>query len=129
MADWQELFREFHAVVIPVTDMAAGRDWYENTLGLEPRKIVGDENFGLTVYQLQPSAHLCLFKSDETGGTQTVFFNLRTEDARATRDKLLARGVDCTDINADGPVTWFSMHDPFGTRIDCCEYGTDWLED
>jgi catechol 2,3-dioxygenase-like lactoylglutathione lyase family enzyme len=124
------LFREFHAVVVPVGQMARSRAFYEEVLGLEPRKTLDDF---MTVYGLGGTAHLCLYAAEATRERpgydgQGCFPNFRAEDIEAVHRQLTEQGVECSDIGGGGGVRWFRTRDPDGNRIDVCEFGPEWLE-
>ena len=37
--DTAGIFRELHATIVPVRDLARSLAWYRETLGLEPRRV------------------------------------------------------------------------------------------
>jgi len=124
------IFQELHATVIAVSDLSASREWYEDVLGLEPRRVV--EGF-LAVYGTGGSTNVCLYvpqPGQEKPGYQGggAFPNCRSRDAAATHAHLTERGVRCTDVQSSPELSWFTFHDPDGNRLDVCEYGPDWLE-
>lgn len=123
------LFRELHAAVVPVSDLAKARAWYEGVLGLEPRRVEGTF---LAVYGTAGPTHLCLYvpaPGTERPGydDQGAFPNWRADDIEATRERLVEKGVPCTPIRGGGGVSFFTFRDPDGNRHDVCAFGPDWL--
>ena len=123
------IFRELHAVIVPVSDLTKSLQWYRETLGLEPRRVV--EGF-LAVLGTGGVTHVCLYVPE--AGTESPgypqagsFPNFRSDDLEATHRHLTERGVRCTGIGGGGGVAFFTCYDPDGNRIDVCEYGPDWL--
>jgi catechol 2,3-dioxygenase-like lactoylglutathione lyase family enzyme len=124
------LFRELHAAVIPVSDMAESRRWYEEILGLEPKRVT-PEGF-LTVYATPGPTHICLYTCEPMGEKagyegQGCFPNGRSDDIEATQAHLVQHDVECTEVQTGGPIRWFTFYDPDRNRHDVCEYGPDWL--
>ncbi len=118
------IFKEFHAVIVPVSDVVAAARWYEQSLGLKSRKDVR----GMTVLAAGGTAHLCLFESPDAERPELgVFPNFRSENLDETRSLLIERGVPCSDIQSMPHLRFMTLHDPDGNRIDVCEYGPDWL--
>lgn len=125
------IFDEFHAVLVPVTDMARSRKFYEETLGLKPCKV-HPKGKSPTIYPLGGTAHLCLYDPSDVmepgrssdGG---AFPNFRSVDLERTHSELISKGVDCHSILQSPTLRWFSFHDPDGNRIDVCEYDESWL--
>ena len=127
--DTAGIFRELHATIVPVRDLARSLAWYRETLGLAPRRV--EEGF-LAVLGTGGPTHICLYVPEvgaESPGDQATgsFPNFRTDDIDATHAHLTAHGVRCTEIGRGGPLSYFTFHDPDGNRIDVCEYGSDWL--
>ena len=123
------IFRELHAVIVPVRDLAESLAWYRDMLGLQPRRV--EEGF-LAVLGTGGPTHVCLYVPDDDAdglGTRREgsFPNFRTDDIEATRRHLTERGVRCTEIAGGDPLAFFTFHDPDGNRIDVCAYGPDWL--
>jgi catechol 2,3-dioxygenase-like lactoylglutathione lyase family enzyme len=123
------IFRELHAVIVPVRDLAASLAWYRETLGLEPRRV--EEGF-LAVLGTGGPTHVCLYvpedAEDGTGEAPAGSFpNFRTDDIDAAHAHLVGHGVRCTEVARGGPLAFFTFHDPDGNRIDVCEYGPAWL--
>ena len=127
------IFMELHAAVIPVSDMARSRTFYEEVIGLTPRREGPNE--ALVVYFTTGPTHICLYDAAAYGDRpgydrQGTFANFRTADIDATHEHLVQAGVQCTDIGrtAQPDMAWFSFRDPDGNRIDVCQYGEDWLD-
>ncbi len=120
------IFQEFHATIVPVSDVKKSAGWYQEMLGLTPRR----EWPGMVVFGLGGTAHLCLFESSsEAGdGKSGIFPNFRASDLDATRKLLVERGVECSEIQSMPELRFMTCHDPDHNRIDVCEYGPDWLE-
>ncbi|MDJ0522697.1 MAG: VOC family protein [Planctomycetota bacterium] len=121
------IFRELHAVVIPVPDLDAARAFYEGVLGLE---VVRHVEGGLTVYRTNGPTHLCCFLptgDDDGPSTVGAFPNFRSEDIDQTHAYLVDHDVDCGPIDAAPGIKWMRARDPFGNRFDVCEYGPEWL--
>ena len=125
------IFRDFHAAIVGVPDMASARDWYEGTLHLTPAKVAPGPDGGdmLVIYRVDQAAHICLFvhPGAGVGDPARVMLNFRSDDVDATRATLLGAGSDCSEIQDMGAVRYFSTHDPFGNRIDVCQFTPDWL--
>ena len=125
------IFRELHAAVLPVTDMARSRKFYEETLGLRPRKV-GAEGI-LVVYGTGGPTNVCLYVADAVGDPVPpviggAFPSWRTDDIEATHALLDGRGVECSPISAGDALMFFVFRDPDGNRHDVCQYGPGWLE-
>lgn len=122
------IFKELHAVVIPVSDPEASKTWYEEVLGLE---LVKEIKAMLYVFETGGPTRVCIYRPppEEKPGYQDggAFANFRTEDAQATHALLQERGVKCTPLLQAPELTFFSCFDPDGNRIDVCEFGPDWL--
>jgi catechol 2,3-dioxygenase-like lactoylglutathione lyase family enzyme len=120
------IFRELHAAVVPVRDLEAARGWYEKVLGLRVEKEVGGF---LAVYGTGGPTRICLYVpepgSEQHG--QGTFPNWRARDIDATREYLVERGVDCSEVGRGDELSWFSFRDPDGNRHDVCEYTPAWL--
>ena len=115
--------------MVPVADMAAARRWYQEVLGLIPEKSLGGF---MTVYGTGGPTRLCLYApepGEELPGyaQQGAFPNWRAGDIDATREYLVERGVQCSEIGRGEELSWFSFRDPDGNRFDVCEYGAAWL--
>ncbi|MEM7442985.1 MAG: VOC family protein [Pseudomonadota bacterium] len=125
------IFQNFHAAIVGVPDVDKARDWYENVLELKPAKIMEGEHGGsfMAIYRLDTTTHLCLFLSPEAGQGLTAngLINFRTDDIEGVRAKLIERGTDCTEANNMGAVSYFTLKDPFGNRIDVCQFTKEWL--
>jgi catechol 2,3-dioxygenase-like lactoylglutathione lyase family enzyme len=124
------IFLELHATVIAVSDLSASCAWYEDVLGLEPRRVIEGV---LAVYGTGGPTNICLYvpqPGQERPGYQDggAFPNWRSRDAAATHAHLTERGVRCTDVQSSPEIAWFTFYDPDGNRLDVCEYGPDWLE-
>jgi len=127
------IFMELHAAVVPVSDMARSRLFYEGVLGLTARRE--GPNGALVVYATGGPTHLCLYDAaafgDKAGyDRQGTFPNFRSADIDLTHEQLTDAGVHCTEIGrtAEPDMAWFSFRDPDQNRIDVCQYGDDWLE-
>lgn len=120
------IFRELHATVVPVSDMAAARRWYETVLGLTPEKVFGEF---IAVYGTGGPTRLCLYVHgpDPEHADQGTFPNWRAHDIEATREYLVERSVECSEVSPGDQLSWFSFRDPDGNRLDVCEYGPAWL--
>ena len=125
------IFHSFHAAIVGVPDVDMARDWYEDVLDLIPAKIMtGDTGAAfMAIYRLDVTGHLCLFHSPDAGQGLTAngLINFRTDDIAKVRATLIERGTDCTEPMDMGAVSYFTLHDPFGNRIDVCQFTKDWL--
>lgn len=125
------IFQNFHAAIVGVPDVDTARAWYEDVLELKPSKIMSGENDStfMAIYRLDTTTHLCLFLSPEAGQGLTAngLINFRTDDIEGVRKTLIDRGNDCTEITDMGAVSYFTLHDPYGNRIDVCQFTKDWL--
>ena len=124
------IFQELHAAIIPVRDMKSSREWYEGVLGLEPVKV--SETGMLTVYGTGGPSYVCIYvpapgqeKPGYLGGGS--FPNFRAADIAKVHTHLTEHGVRCTPIDSGPDLSWFTLFDPDGNRIDCCQYGPGWL--
>lgn len=116
------MFRGVNVISIPVTDLAVARKFYGQTLGL-----------GDPVYDL-PDAGWIEFSTGGEGGNLSVTTApeqqagakgatvvLNVEDCRAAVLGLRERGVRCDDpVVFPGFVTFASLYDPFGNRLQVC---------
>ena len=124
------IFRELHAAIVPVQDLARASAWYESVLELRPRRVVEGV---LAVYGTSGPTHLCLYVPEAAGegawgeGSQASFPNWRSDDLDATRAHLVDHDVACSEIVDGGTLRFFTFHDPDGNRHDVCEYGDAWL--
>ena len=83
----------------------------------------------VVVFGLGGTAHLCLYQSpDDAGREGAAFPNFRASDLDVTRKELVARGVDCSEIQSMPQLRVMTIRDPDRNRIDVCEYGPSWLE-
>ena len=121
------IFRELHAVVVPVPDLEQARAFYAGVLGLE---VVREVPGAISVYGTGGETYVCLFlptEASEGPAAGGAFPNFRCDDIEATRQHLVDRGVDCGPIDASPALSWFPSSDPFGNRFDVCAFGEDWL--
>jgi len=125
------IFKNFHAAIVGVPDVDKARAWYEDVLELKPSKLLSGENDStfMAIYRLDTTTHLCLFLSPQAdqGLTANGLINFRTDDIDGVRTKLIERGTDCTDTADMGAVSYFTLHDPYGNRIDVCQFTKEWL--
>jgi len=105
---------EVGAIFIPVSDIAAARDWYCALLGREP---TGDILFGhLWVVPMRAGSGLVLDSKDFGGphdGKPAFHFNSR--DLPAAHAKCAALGVDALGPIVDG--MFFTFKDPDGNLL------------
>lgn len=115
-------FQGINVVSLTVPDLAAGRAFYETTLGL-----------GKPVYDL-PDAGWIEFSTGSDSGNlsitlgdkdkalaQSMTIVLNTADCHATYEALKARGVRCDEpVVFPGFVTFCSFYDPFGNKLQMC---------
>lgn len=121
------LFRGINVVPVPVTDLDRARDFYGGMLGL-----------GAPLYDL-PEAGWIEFPVGGTGGNLAVtraepgwqpspgaIVVLDVEDCTAAVAALRRRGVACDDPRTfPGYVTFATVHDPFGNRLQICSPAPD----
>jgi catechol-2,3-dioxygenase len=112
------LFDSLQAVVIHISDMTASRRFYRDVLGLAPLH----EDTGVSVYSTGNSEVCLVLAPGAVTPSLHSYPNLRCADASAVRTTLLARGATCSELAVSGPVSWFSVHDPDGNRVDCCQF-------
>ena len=121
------IFRELHAVVVPVPDLEQARAFYEGVLGLEVARHIDG---GLTVYRTGGPTHVCCFLPTGDGDGPAplgAFPNFRSDDIDQTHAYFVERGVECGPVDAAPGIKWMRASDPFGNRFDVCEFGSDWL--
>lgn len=115
-------FVAMDTVIVRVRDLATGRAWYQERLGLEvsfegPGVVVFDVGPGgkttLTLYELSPG--------EEEPPPGRCFPVLRVDDVQAARDALEARGVEVEPIRTDGTAKWFGFRDAEGCRLEACQ--------
>jgi len=121
------IFRELHAVIVPVPDLDAARAFYGGVLGLEVARHMDGM---MTVFRTGGPTHVCCFLPFEEAEGPAMggsFPNFRSDDIAATRAHLVEHGVECSEIQAAPELKFLQASDPFGNRFDVCEYGEDWL--
>jgi catechol 2,3-dioxygenase-like lactoylglutathione lyase family enzyme len=78
-----------HATV-PVSDLDAAKDFYENTLGLEE---VGERDGGAALFRSGDS-HVLLYESEYVGTNQATALSWEVNDPKAIVDALKEKGVE-----------------------------------
>jgi catechol 2,3-dioxygenase-like lactoylglutathione lyase family enzyme len=108
-----------------VRDMAAAREFYEGTLGLQVEVL--DEQFGLTMLHLAGGYDVLMYLSAEMTPPSYTILNFEVDDVDAAVDALGKRGVEIErypDFDHDekgivrgpGPqIAWFK--DPSGNTL------------
>lgn len=108
-----------------VEDMAAAREFYEGTLGLQVEVL--DEQFGLTMLHLAGGYDVLMYLSAEMTPPSYTILNFEVDDVDAAVDALGQRGVAIErypDFDHDekgivrgpGPqIAWFK--DPSGNTL------------
>ncbi|MBB4634716.1 VOC family protein [Longimicrobium terrae] len=121
------IFGGINVVSIAVPDLDAAREFYRDVLGL-----------GAPAYDL-PDAGWIEFATGGAGGNLAVTsaeagwepstgttIVLSTGDCHAACALLRARGVRCDDpVVYPGYVTFCSLYDPFGNRLQMCSPAPD----
>jgi predicted enzyme related to lactoylglutathione lyase len=117
------MFQGINTVSIPVTDLAAARDFYGRVLGL-----------GAPLYDLPDNGWIEWNPGGGTGnlaittappGWQPaatgVTIVLNVADCEAAVEELRARGVPCDDpTRFEGYITFATFTDPSGNRLQIC---------
>ncbi|MDQ1641484.1 MAG: hypothetical protein QOJ90_835 [Actinomycetota bacterium] len=116
-----------------VPDLAAAKDFYGETLGLQVS--VQDDNLGLLALHLAGGRDVLIYaKADHTPATYTIL-NFPVEDIDAAVDELTAAGVrferyegmetdDKGIFRGGGPlIAWFT--DPAGNILSVVQQGED----
>ncbi len=96
------------SAVVPVTNLARAREFYERTLGLTPNNIV--EIAGAVEYENGGSMLTIYERATATSGEHTTLgFMLSSGDFEAAVDALLAKGVTMDTWNPPGvELSWDS---------------------
>lgn len=117
-----QLFTGINVVSIAVPDLDAAREFYGTTLGLgTPEYDLPDAGW-IEFRTGAPGGNLAVTRAEPgwrpSTGTTLV---LNTDDCFAACAALRARGVACDDpVVFPGYVTFCSIHDPFGNRLQMC---------
>ena len=118
------IFKEFHAVIVPVSKLETTSAWYQDVLELQPLREVP----GMVVLGAGGTAHICLYQAaGEQDVSGNMIVNFRAENLDETNELLRRRGITCSDIEHMPMLRYLTIHDPESNRIDVCEYGPDWL--
>jgi glyoxylase I family protein len=99
--------------VVPVSDIAKARDWYERLFGRAPDN---EPMESLVEWRITDSAWLQVWLDRERAGSGLV--NFAVDDLPAHRDELADRGIDAgetQDVNKG--VRLSSLTDPDGNQI------------
>jgi catechol 2,3-dioxygenase-like lactoylglutathione lyase family enzyme len=93
-------------------------DFYRSGLGLRVRM----ERDWFVEFELHPGAHLSVADASHTtiaaGNGSGLTLSWRVDDAAATRDGLIARGIDASPIQRRWDADTCFVSDPAGNRIE-----------
>jgi predicted enzyme related to lactoylglutathione lyase len=115
------LFQGINVVSVSVPDLDAARRFYRDTLGLGT-PVYDIPEAGWVEFATGGPGNLALVRAEPdwrpAHGTTAVF---NVADCRAAVVDLRARGVVCDDaVTFPGYVTFASLYDPFGNRLQIC---------
>ena len=89
-------------VMIPVTDLARAKRWYEEKLGLKPTDDRGEMGAG---YQLGGGAHAFMYPTQFAGTAKNTMLGFDSPDLAADMKALRAKGVVFLDYDLPGLKT------------------------
>ncbi len=99
--------------VVPVTDIAAAREWYERLMGREP-----DNNPMDTLIEWQVVDHGWLQVTVDPARAGTAMVNLAVDDLARQLSETVSRGITVGEIHpASKGVEFCPINDPDGNII------------
>lgn len=118
----EKLFGGIDTVIIRVSNIVDARDWYTQTLGLNP--IWDDPSAKLVVFDTGGPTSLTLWQTEkkiETDHHTAAYPIFSTHDASKARQLLLDRGVNAGEVITDEVTTYFFFFDPDSNTLEACQ--------
>lgn len=118
----QKILQGIDTVIIRVSDIIVSKKWYGEKLGLIP--IWDDQNMKLVVMDTDGPTSITLWQtnSEIINNKDTASYPIfRVIDADETRNELIKRGVNVTEIIEDNVVRYFQIFDPDGNVLEACQ--------
>jgi catechol 2,3-dioxygenase-like lactoylglutathione lyase family enzyme len=106
-----QLLQGIDTVIIRVSNFAASKQWYGEKLGLA--LLFEDEKMKLAVFDAKGPTSLTIWQTDKK--------IVRTPDAEALRQEMLARGIHAGETIQDEHVKYFCFYDPDGNVLEACQ--------
>lgn len=88
--------------VLPASDLARAKQFYDEVLGLEPPEVLDDENL---LYRSGNGTTFLLYKSDYAGTAKNTQMGWGTDNLEAEVDDLRGRGVVFEEYDLPGLKT------------------------
>lgn len=118
----KKILQGIDTVIIRVSDIIVSKKWYGEKLGLIP--IWDDQNMKLVVMDTDGPTSITLWQtnSEIINNKDTASYPIfRVIDADETRNELIKRGVNVTEIIEDNVVRYFQIFDPDGNVLEACQ--------
>ncbi|WP_304130775.1 VOC family protein [Ignavibacterium album] len=118
----KKILQGIDTVIIRVSDITVSKKWYGEKLGLIP--IWDDQNMKLVVMDTDGPTSITLWQtnSEIINNKDTASYPIfRVIDADESRNELIKRGVNVTEIIEDNVVRYFQIFDPDGNVLEACQ--------
>ncbi len=118
----KKILQGIDTVIIRVSDIIASKKWYEEMLGLNP--VWDDPNLRLVVMDTDGPTSITLWQtnSEIKNNKDTASYPIfRVIDADESRNELINRGVNVSEIIEDEVVRYFQIFDPDGNVLEACQ--------
>ncbi|MFN3693464.1 MAG: VOC family protein [Ignavibacterium sp.] len=118
----KKILQGIDTVIIRVSDIIASKEWYREMLGLNP--IWDDPNMRLVVMDTDGPTSITLWqtnteiKNNKDTASYPIF---RVINADESRNELINRGVNVSEIIEDEVVRYFQIFDPDGNVLEACQ--------
>ncbi|MFN3760911.1 MAG: VOC family protein [Algoriphagus aquaeductus] len=116
------VFKGIDTLILRVKNHSNSAVWYQEKLGLTP--IFSDDEIRLTVMDTGGPPSLTLWHTDEpihNYPSTCAYPIFRTDNAAKSRDELISKGVQVTDLITDSLVTYFQFFDLDGNVLEACQ--------
>ena len=117
-----QLLQGIDTVIVRVSNWEASKDWYENSLGLQP--LWHDPELKLVVLDTKSPTSLTIWQTKQKPSINkdTASYPIfRTPDAEALRQEMIHRKIDVSTVIEDDHVKYFFFYDPDGNILEACE--------
>lgn len=118
----KKILQGIDTVIIRVSDIIVSKKWYEEKLGLNPvwddpkmRLVVMDTDAPTSITLWQTNSEI---KNNKDTASYPIF---RVIDADESRNELIDRGVNVSEIIEDEVVRYFQIFDPDGNVLEACQ--------
>lgn len=118
----KKILQGIDTVIIRVSDITVSKKWYEEKLGLNPvwddpkmRLVVMDTDAPTSITLWQTNSEI---KNNKDTASYPIF---RVIDADESRNELINRGVNVSEIIEDEVVRYFQIFDPDGNVLEACQ--------